>query len=213
MRIVAGWNRTKLDYRNDKCERWKKNRRNEEPYVEDATRSFLLSSLFALVCHMARNNRASSTDAAPSSRFLHPPAWIPSENFDCQHLSPPPRNNLKPDFSSFLFPRARYDAVYLYASYQDSVEQRSERSLLSVDSSFPDSSIEPKISTTRSLKRRSVSFFFTKERFTQSKSPSTFLSYSKVVGRTIRRGTEDFPSSIIYSCVGRRKKGNFLTSL
>lgn len=53
-------------------------------------------------------------------RFLHPPAWIPSENFDCQHLSPPPRNNLKPDFSSFLFPRARYDAVYLYASYQDS---------------------------------------------------------------------------------------------
>lgn len=37
-----------------------------EPYVEDATRSFLLSSLFALVCHMARNNRASSTDAAPS---------------------------------------------------------------------------------------------------------------------------------------------------
>ena len=122
-------------------------------------------------------------------------------------------NNLKPDFSSFLFPRARYDAVYLYASYQDSVEQRSERSLLSVDSSFPDSSIEPKISTTRSLKRRSVSFFFTKERFTQSKSPSSFLSYSKVVGRTIRRGTEDFPSSIIYSCVGRRKKGNFLTSL
>lgn len=85
------------------------------------------------------------------------------ENFDCQHLFPRlSRNNLKRDFFSFFF-----SPLASYASTCTKIrEQRSRRSLLSVDSSrnttvppSPRFSIEPEISTTKTLKKE-VSLFF-----------------------------------------------------